>query len=276
MVDLPVPDKKDVREIDTSKATAARMYDFWLGGTHNYEADRNLARRILAENTIMRDLARQNRAFLQRCVRYLVRDLGVRQLVDLGSGVPTQGNVHEIAQDVAPDCRVVYVDSDIEAVVASREMLADKKNAAFIHANALNPDVILEAPETQRLIDFTEPVGLLMVALLHFVGPDKQPTEIIRRYLDRMPSGSVFAASHIGQDEASEEARRQVDVIEREYGSSANPVVVRTRGEFTTFFDGFDLVPPGVAYCADWRATEPVPVDDLARPCLYAAVALKP
>lgn len=263
------------REIDTTKPSAARLYDWYLGGTHNYPVDRAFGELATQICPFVPDMARHNRGFLRRAVRFAVEH-GIRQFVDVGSGVPTVGNVHEIAHQIAPDTRVVYVDNDAEAVVTSQELLKDSAAATAIAADLRQPEVVLEHPETKRLIDFDEPVGLLIVAVFHFVGPDDAPHALMRSYLDRLASGSYVALSHITVDDATPAAAEQLQNLEREYGSTSNPAYLRTRDEFSRLFDGLELVEPGVAYASDWRNVEPVDPHDPARPCFYAAVGRKP
>jgi hypothetical protein len=263
------------REIDVTTASAARLYDYYLGGDHNYSVDRTAADRIMTACTFMRDLARDNRNFLLRAVRFFA-ERGIHQFVDMGSGIPTAPNVHEIAQGIDPLNRVVYVDNDLEAVVTAREMLDGNELATCVEADVRQPKTIMENPDVQRLIDFNQPTALLLVAVLHFVDPNDDPHALVQGYLDVLPSGSYFAASHISVDEATDEARDQLRGAAREYGDTSNPATIRTRDDFTRFFDGLHLVEPGVTFAADWRADGQVDLASLARPCFYAAVGNKP
>jgi O-methyltransferase involved in polyketide biosynthesis len=263
------------REIDVTTASAARLYDYYLGGDHNYSIDRTKADQILEACPFMRDLARDNRRFLRRVIRFCA-ERGIRQFIDMGSGIPTAPNVHDIAQTVDPGSRVIYVDNDLEAVVTAHEMLDGNESATCIEADLRQPETILENPDTGRLIDFSQPTALLMVALLHFVDPDDEPHTLVRRYLDHLPSGSYFAASHISVDDATEQARNQLRAAAQEYGTTSNPATIRTREEFAHFFDGLDLVEPGITFAADWHSDGPADRSSLARPCFYAAVGHKP
>jgi SAM-dependent methyltransferase len=263
------------REIDTTKPSAARVYDLYLGGTHNYPVDRSfveLARQICP---FVPDMARHNRGFLRRAVQFAVGE-GVRQFIDIGSGVPTVGNVHEVAHEIAPETRVLYVDNDTEAVVTAEELLKDSDVATAMAGDLRQPDYILDHPDTARLIDFEKPVALLLVAVFHFVSPDDDPHRLIRGYLDRLAPGSYVVLSHITVDDATPVAREQLENLEREYGSTSNPAYLRTRDEFTALFNGLDMVEPGVVYAADWRSVQPIDPHDPARPCFYAAVGKKP
>ncbi|MGH3588064.1 MAG: SAM-dependent methyltransferase [Pseudonocardia sp.] len=263
------------REIDITKPSAARLYDLYLGGTHNYPIDRTFAERIKDTCPFAWDMARDNRFFLRRAVRFAVEN-GIRQFVDLGSGVPTVGNVHEVAHEIAADTHVVYVDNDSEAVVTSQDMLTESAVATAIAADLRQPEIVLDHPDTARLIDFAEPVGLLIVAVFHFVSPKDEPHALIRSYLDRLAPGSVVALTHATVEEATPLARTQYQNLEREYGSTSNPVYLRNRAEFTALLDGLEIVDPGVTYATDWRNAEPVDVHAPGRPCLYAAVGRKP
>jgi hypothetical protein len=263
------------REIDTTKPSASRVYDLYLGGTHNYPVDRAFVEQATAICPFVPDMARHNRGFLRRAVQFAL-DNGIRQFVDVGSGVPTVGNVHDIAEEIAPETRVVYVDNDAEAVVTAQDMLADSEVATAIAADLRRPDDIFDHPDTARLIDFEKPVGLLIVAVFHFISPMDRPHALLRKYLDRLASGSYVALSHITVDDATPIAREQLENLEREYGSTSNPAYLRTRGEFAGLFDGLDIVDPGVSFAADWRSAEPVDNHDPARPCFFAAVGRKP
>jgi hypothetical protein len=263
------------REIDTTKPSAARMYDLYLGGTHNYPVDRTFAELVKDVCPFISDMARDNRSFLRRAVQFAVGN-GIRQFVDIGSGVPTVGNVHEVAHEIAPETRVVYVDNDAEAVYTAKEMLRASTVATAIDADLRQPDLILHHPDTARLIDFEKPVGLLMVAVYHFVGPNDDPRTLMRTYLDQLAPGSYVAVSHCTDEEATPVARRQMQDLERSYGSTSNPLYLRGRDEFTALFDGLDIIDPGVTFASDWRSVHPIDLNDPARPCLYAAVGRKP
>ena len=167
--------------IDTGKANTARVYDYWLGGSNNFLADQDAARAMLAVDPTLRAAVRANRAFLGRAVRYLTGPAGIRQFLDIGSGIPTERNVHEVAQEIAPDSRVVYVDSDEVAVAHSRLLLQDNPAATVIQADLREPEKILADPATQLLLDFSRPVTLLLVAVLHFIPDEEDPWRIVAR-----------------------------------------------------------------------------------------------
>jgi hypothetical protein len=202
-----------------------------------------------------------NRAFLRRAVRYLTREAGIRQFIDLGSGLPTQGNVHEIAQAVAPDARVVYVDNDAMVVTHSRALLAGN-NTVAIKADLREPDGILEHPEVRELIDFSQPVALLLMAILHFIPDDEDPFGIVARFRDALPAGSYLALSHGTRDipartDMSPEAMAEMGTkVERLYQLTTASLVTRTRAQVERFFDGFDLLDPGLVEIQLWRPDE--------------------
>ncbi len=252
--------------VDTKKANIARVYDYWLGGTHNFLADQDAARAIatVAPNAPLIGLA--NRAFLSRAVRYLAAN-GVRQFLDIGSGIPTQGNVHEVAQQADPEARVVYVDIDPVAVAHSRAILSGNPNAAVIEADLHDPAKILDDEQTRRLIDFSQPVGLLLVAILHFFPDSDEPHEIVASLRDRLAPGSFLVFCHGTADGLPETARAVKEIYDR---SVTSALILRSRAEVTRFFDGFDVVDPGLVFIPQWRPDDPadVPPDPQTYGCL--------
>jgi len=248
--------------VATEKASVARVYDYWLGGTHNFQADRDAARAIIALEPNARAIARANRDFLARAVRF-VAAAGVRQFLDIGSGIPTEGNVHEVAQQAAPGARVVYVDIDPVAVAHSRALLRESPGAEVVLADLRDPEKILASPGVRSLIDFSQPVGLLLVAVLHFITDDDDPWQVVGTLRDALVPGSYLAASH-----AAREGRPAVVAAAREaYNSKvAARVAMRSRAEVGRFFDGFDLLDPGVVFLPEWRPDSPedVPEDPSA------------
>lgn len=253
-------------EVDLDRPSAARMYDYTLGGSHNFAADRQLAEQIRQFVPEGPEIARANRAFLRRAVRFLIGE-GVCQFLDLGSGIPTVGNVHEVAQQTDPEARVVYVDNDPVAVAHTRSILAGDERAAVVHADLLRPDDVLAAPEVRGLLDLTQPVGLLTVSVLHFVSDDAGLGGVLARYRDAVVPGSYLALSH-GTHETDPEREERAKAL---YARSANPLTVRTREEITALFDGFDLVEPGVVWLPQWRPDSPGDVD--GRPERFLALA---
>jgi S-adenosyl methyltransferase len=239
-------------QIDINVPNIARAYDFLLGGAHNFASDRLLAAK--AERTIphIRDTVRLNRTFLRRVVNFMVGS-GIRQFLDIGSGIPTVGNVHEIAQAADPRCRVVYVDKEPMAVVHSRQLLQGNERATAIQADIRDPDDIIGRPETRKLLNFDEPIGLLMLLVWHFIPDSDDPIGLLGRYRDVLAPGSFLAISHITEDE-SQGLRQMVDEVRR---SSTEDAVPRTYDEVIAMFAGFDLVEPGVVACAAWHPDGP-------------------
>jgi hypothetical protein len=239
-------------DIDIERPSAARMYDYYLGGNHNFAADREAARQVFAVIPDVAVGAQANRAFLRRAVRFLV-DSGVRQFLDIGSGIPTLGNVHEIAQQANPDARVVYVDIDPVAVAHSRQLLADNDLATAIQEDARHPDRILSHPEVRALIDVSEPVAIMMVAMLHFVSDAEDPQGMLRTLREAVPSGSYLVLSHGTSDSRPRDGAAGQQVYQR----TGSPLTLRTRAELTALFEGFPLVPPGVVWVPQWRPDSP-------------------
>jgi hypothetical protein len=245
-------------KINTSVPNPARIYDYLLGGKDNYPADREVAEQIVAIAPVAVDVVNDNRAFLRRAVRFLTREAGVRQFIDLGSGLPTQGNVHEIAQAIAPDARVVYVDNDAMVVTHSRALLAGD-NTLAIQADLREPDLILGHPEVRELIDFDQPIALLLMAILHFIPDDQDPLGIVARFRDALPTGSYLAITHgtrdipVRPDMSAEMMAEMGARVERLYQQTTTSIVTRTHAQVERFFDGFDLLDPGLVEIQLWR-----------------------
>nr|WP_269476310.1 SAM-dependent methyltransferase [Phytohabitans suffuscus] len=243
-------------------ATAARMYDYYLGGIHNFPADQEAAKAVLAKSPNLRASALANRAFLGRAVRYLT-SLGVRQFLDLGSGIPTVGNVHEIAQAAIPDARVVYVDIDPEAVSESLDLLDGNQFATAIRADVRQPQAILDNPQVRKLLDFDQPIAVLLVAVLHFVEETDEACDIIGTLRSTMVPGSHLVIAHATVDELvfdERELKKTQEVYRRQ---TATPLTPRKKSDVTRLFDGFELVEPGVVWLNRWRP-EPDTVDVFA------------
>jgi len=259
--------------VDTKRANPARVYDYWLGGTHNFLADQDLGRSIAAVEPKVRVIAQANRAFIGRAVRVLTA-AGIRQFLDIGSGIPTQGNVHEVAQQADPAARVVYADIDQVAIAHSKAILAANPNAAVIDGDVRDPGQVLDNPVTRRLIDFTQPVGLLLVAVLHFINDLDDPAGCVAALRDRLVPGSYLVLAH-----ATNESRPAVaKAAEKVYQSSVpSEGRTRSRAEIMALFAGFDLVEPGLVYLPQWRpdAPEDVP-DDPSSVWFLAGVGRKP
>jgi O-methyltransferase involved in polyketide biosynthesis len=245
--------------VDLERPNAARIYDWFLGGEANWAIDREFGARAVATFPMIKTIARVGRDFLGRGVKHLAGH-GVRQFLDLGSGVPTVGNVHEVADSVNPGSRCVYVDNEPVAVAHSQLLLerdGDLSRHAVLHGDLRNPaDIWKRALET-RVLDPRQPIGLIMVGVLYFLGPDDKAQEVVATYRNLLPSGSYLLSSHLTNDGVSAEGddgdREQ---IRRQYQKSSTPFHYRTREEFTRFFDGFELVEPGVVWLPDWHPEE--------------------
>ncbi|HEX7302685.1 SAM-dependent methyltransferase [Lentzea sp.] len=255
--------------VDTGKPSAARLYDYLLGGGHNFAADRALAEKFLEAQPHARTVARLNRAFLRRAVLFMM-DNGIRQFLDLGSGIPTVGNVHEIARKADPSARVVYVDFEEVAVAHSQLILEGDPLAAIVQEDMTRPGVVLEAVRATGLLDFTRPVGVLTVGVFHFVPDEADPASIVAAYRDAVPDGSYLAFSQFTHDLRPEEMAGVVEVMKK----SQNPVHPRTKSEVENLFDGFELVEPGVVPSPLWRP-EGTNTDDPDKAAIYAAVGRK-
>ncbi|NUT51043.1 MAG: hypothetical protein HOV94_27620 [Saccharothrix sp.] len=257
-------------DIDPGLPSAARLYDYLLGGGHNFAVDRELAEKFLRAQPNGRTIARLNRAFLRRAVLHLV-DEGVRQFLDLGSGIPTVGNVHEIAQRAAPESRVAYVDCEAVAVAHSRMILADNDRAAVVQEDMTDPHAVLAAVRDSGLLDFAEPIGVLAVGVFHFVPPERDPAGVLAAYRDAVVPGSRLALSQFTSDLQPREMAGVVAVM----NESANPVFPRDRAAITALFDGFELVEPGVVPLPAWRPEEGAVEEDAGRAGILAGVGRK-
>ncbi|MFF5172014.1 SAM-dependent methyltransferase [Micromonospora sp. NPDC000089] len=246
-------------EIDIERPSVARMYDYYLGGSHNFAADRSAARAMVEAVPDAPLMAQANRAFMRRVVQHLV-DAGVRQFLDIGSGIPTVGNVHEIAQRAAPDSRVVYVDVDPVAVAHSREILAGNPRAIVLQEDFRRPEAILGHPEVTGLLDFSQPVAVLIVAVLHFIPPADRPEEILRTIRAALAPGSYLVLSQ-ASDESRDGTGERAEA-ERVYRRTDNPLWIRGRDELTDFFAGFELLDPGVVWVPQWRPETPESAED--------------
>ncbi len=253
--------------IDPNRPSAARVYDAYLGGTHNFAADRAVARRAIELLPEIPLIARANRDFLRRAVRYAAAR-GIRQFLDLGSGIPTERNVHEVARDVAPDARVVYVDLDPTAVLYSRHMLDDDEQTAMVRGDLREPEVILASSEVRDLLDLSRPVGILMIAVLHFMPDGPELDTALRAYREAAAPGSVLAISHATGCGAPELTGRIAEL----YSRTGTPLVLRDAGQVTRFFDGWTMVEPGLVLGPRWRPDDG-PVNDAERYLTLAGVA---
>lgn len=237
--------------VDILTPSIARIYDYHLGGTHNYPADRAAAEHVTRDLPTLPAILRENRAFLRRCVRYLAEQ-GIGYFLDLGSGIPTVGNVHEIVQGVNPAARVVYVDNDPVAIAHSREILAGNERAAAVHADLRAPETVLGDPEVARLLllELGEPLAVILSAVLHFIPDDAEAAALVAAYCDAMPSGSYLAISH-GALTTEDESR--VEQAAQTYSRTVAAFKLRTQDELAELLSGFEIVDPGVVYCSQWR-----------------------
>jgi hypothetical protein len=256
-------------------ATAARMYDYYLGGIHNFPADRAAADAVIAQFPFIRDAARANRSFVVNAVRHLAR-LGIRQYLDVGSGIPTVDNVHSVVREVHPEARVVYVDIDPVAVSEGMEILDGDRRAVAVHGDLQAPGAILAHPDVRRILDFDEPVGLLLAAVLHFI-PDHAAAETVTAQLvAAIPSGSHLVVSHTATESFLPADRSTIteDVYQRR---TATPGTVRTRDEVERLFAGLDLLDPGVVWAQQWNPTATTLLPPPAGPGgVWAGVGRKP
>jgi hypothetical protein len=261
-------------EVDPSVPHPARVYDYWLGGASNFAADRALAEQINKLMPGVREACRFNRAFLRRAAIFML-DAGIRQFLDIGSGLPTAGNLHEIVQQLDPSCRVVYVDRDPIAVAHSELLLRNNDRAAIVFADARERDMILDSPEAKRLLDLSQPVGLFMLLLLHFMPDEWDPAGIVAGYRDVLPAGSYLAVSHVAADGEAKNLGAAVQVYDQ---NTHNQPFPRTHDEVLSFFAGFDLVEPGLVGCPMWRpdGMGGISDDPGINSLPYAGVARKP
>jgi hypothetical protein len=263
-------------DLQTDRPHPARVYDYLLGGKDNFPADREAAEAGMRANPAGRIPPRENRAFLRRVVQYLTREAGIRQFLDIGTGIPTSPNVHEVAQGVAPESRIVYVDNDPIVLAHARALLTSSPEGQtqYINADLRDVEAILGSPQLKDTLDPGQPIGLLFIAIMHFVADDWDPYGIVNRMLDALPSGSYLALSHLTGD-FDPEAWERVAAIYRKTGTIMR---VRSKPEIERFFDGLDLVEPGVELVHRWR---PDPGDDPdalsnAQVAVYGGVALRP
>jgi hypothetical protein len=257
--------------IDTSVAHPARVYDYWLGGKDNFAADREAAERVLAATPGLRFRVQANRAFLARAVRYLAGEAGIRQFLDIGTGIPSANNTHEVAQAVAPDARVVYVDNDPIVLVHARALLASTAQGStqYVEGDLRDAGPILAA--AAATLDLTKPVALMLLGIMHLIQESEDPYAIVAGLMANLPSGSYLALSHPAIDINAAQAEAQRRYNER----VSTQQTLRTRDQVTKFFDGLELVPPGLTYVHAWRPDpdDPVPAETASA---HGGVARKP
>lgn len=264
-------------KLDTTVPHEARMYDYWLGGKDNYEPDRQLGDMIRKHIPTISAMARANRDFMTRAVRYLVQDAGVRQFLDIGTGIPTQPNVHQVAQDVDPSVRVLYTDKDPLVLAHARALMAStpEGRTAFMLGDFREPDGILGSQELAETLDLQRPVALLLVAILMYFDPadGDDPYPVVKQLVDALPSGSYVALTHPTGD-FDPPAMEAVSATARGAGMT---IVPRTKEQVADFLEGLDLVEPGVVPVLGWRPDgDAVPEEELKSAYYWAAVARKP
>jgi len=250
--------------------TPARIYDYLLGGKDNYPADRAVAEAMIVQLPNVRQAVQLNRAFLRRVVRYLIGEAGIRQIIDIGAGLPTAGNTHEVALDVCPRTRVVYVDNDPVVLAHARDMLHGVTSAAVINQDMLQPEKILADPAVRELIDFGEPVALLFLSILHFIADEDDPAGIIAQLLASFPPGSYVAISHAAYDTAPE-----VKEVEEVFDEASSQGHVRTRAEIARLVAGMKILEPGLVYPQEWRPDPGDTTPENARETYYCVVVAR-
>ncbi|WP_327351740.1 SAM-dependent methyltransferase [Streptomyces sp. NBC_01304] len=258
------------RGIDISVPSVSRIYDYYLGGSHNFESDREAARKAMEFMPGLPKIMQTNRAFMRRAVRFAV-DQGVTQFLDIGSGIPTFGNVHEVAQAAHPGARVVYVDHDPVAVAHSEAVLAGQSDAAVVAGDLRKPHEILAAPQVGELLDLDRPVALLLVAVLHFLTDADDPYRAVGELRDALAPGSLLICTHASFDGIplpTEQAQGTVGV----YEDIRNPLVMRSRDEVARFFEGYEMVEPGLVPPPNWRPETPTDQEDPFAFAGYAGV----
>jgi hypothetical protein len=260
--------------IDTSRPHQARIYDYALGGKNHFASDREVADQVMEAWPSVRIGARENRAFLGRAVRYLAGEVGIRQFLDIGTGLPTTDNVHEVAQRVAPSSRVVYLDNDPLVLAHARALLTSSPEgrAAYIQADLRSPAEILATPVVREVLDFSQPIALMLVAVLHFIQDEDKPASIIATLLDGLASGSYLVASHV----TAEHDPAGPAAGQRAYRESRLSAQVRNSDTFAELaFSGLTLVPPGVVLVSEWRPDEPGPRPTPGEVSCYGGVGRK-
>ncbi|WP_433269485.1 SAM-dependent methyltransferase [Actinosynnema sp. CS-041913] len=254
-------------DIDLTRPSAARVYDYYLGGAHNFAVDREMARQAIGMWPELPLIMQANRAFLRRAVEFCV-ERGVRQFLDLGSGIPTVGNVHEVARKADPEACVVYVDNDPIAVTYSRTILGDDKQTLVVQEDLRHPERVVEDPAVRDLLDFDQPIAVMMVAVLHFVPDDDGPGDIVAAYRDAVPPGSFLVVSHATHEGQDTQADDHQDLYRQR---TATPMTMRSKDQVRSLFAGYDLVEPGVVHLPLWR---PASLDDVADdPMRFAGLA---
>jgi hypothetical protein len=271
-----VPDNPETA-IDTNVPNAARVYDYLLGGVTNFEIDRQIAER---NNAVLpggidsaRAEVRANRAFLVRAVRYLAAEAGIRQFLDIGTGIPTGDHVHSVAQDAAPESRIVYVDYDPIVLAHAHSLLTSSPEGAtaYVHGDLREPDDILE--QAAETLDLSQPVAVILVGILYLIGDGDDPFGIVAKLMDAVPSGSYLVLSHMTKDINTEAMEQLAELLNK---TMPEPFVMRSHAEVSRFFDGLEPVEPGLVQVAQWRPTEGTPGPTEQLTAYYAGIARKP
>jgi hypothetical protein len=260
--------------IDVSVPNVARIYDYLLGGKDNFAADREAARQLLAAVPDIAGVVRDNRAFIGRVVRFLAGQAGIRQFLDLGAGLPARSSVHEVARAIAPDARVAYVDNDPVVCSHAQALLPLDDGVAVVRGDLRQPATVLEHPQVTRVLDFSQPVAVLCAAALHFVADEDRPHEIVAAYRDHLAPGSYLALTHGASGTPADDPDHKVENVTSVYQRASAGLHVRPLPQVAAFFDGFDLVDPGVVWMDQWRPDPGIP--PAAPGALRAGVGRKP
>ncbi len=258
--------------IDLTVPSVSRMYDYYLGGSHNFEVDREAGKRAMEAWPGLPKIVQANRAFMRRAIRFAIGE-GVTQFLDIGSGIPTFGNVHEVALSAEASARVLYADNDPVAVAHSRAVLEDEDRADVVSADFRSPQDILCSAEVERLLDLERPVAVLLVAVLHFIEDKDDPWKTVREIGDALAPGSLLVVSHSSADEGP--LRSVGDDVRDVYRQTSSPLITRSRSEIKQFFEGFDLVEPGVVPIPRWRPEDMPETEDPLLLSGYAGVGRK-
>jgi hypothetical protein len=264
--------------VNTDIPTPARIYDYMLRGHNYFDRDAQAAEQILAAVPEVRDAAWSNRGFHQRAAKYIA-DHGVRQFIDVGSGLPTVGNTHEVVQKIVPDVTVIYVDNDPMVELHSQDILVGEESIAAIAGDLRDPDSILSHPTTRDLIDFSQPVGLLLTGVMMFVSDESRPHDLVRQYLDAIPAGSYLSLSHLTDDQ---KPPARAAAFRAAFDTATEHLYFRSKAEVAQFFDGLELVAPyrgaepGLTFTGVWGAEDVAAADTDGSRWLYCGVARKP
>ncbi len=265
--------------VDTTRPSPARMYDYMLGGTHNFQVDRDATEEFRAQLPDLEDAAWANRGFHGRAARWMAVKHGISQFIDIGSGLPTQSNTHQVLHAINPAARVAYVDNDPMVQVLARELLTDDGTTAVIQADLRDTDALLSHPDLRRLIDFDQPVGILMTAVLQFVPDDADPWAVVSRYVSAIAPDSYVAISHITGDKVPP---RSIATGVRIYANASESAHPRTRADIERFFTGLEIVPPyqgaspTVCHVGVWGSEDPDSADSDGSRVFWCAVARRP